>query len=288
MPPETEPVSFYLTLPYNEAVSYSVDEDHVEANRKSGNKDIRLVYHEDDKAEFSFQTADTVRVMEIYLRDTEKQEYSFSIDENRKISFFMPAKDLELTFTMEEIPVSGPVSETEQPDGSASAAEAESTWEHPANPDEGINEFDLTAQEVAGDQTGYTPEDLILEDDLADEIDGNISNDVNMKDISTQTNSENGDRDAGTETGDDLSDAAGETVEVPEDGHDETSGEDSTPDSARSGDLVAHIARFQAENSQFIDDRRELRKRREHPHPGVGGDNWRPFQEIVRTHIQEL
>lgn len=53
-------------------------------------------------------------------------------------------------------------------------------------------------------------------------------------------------------------------------------------------DPVAHIARFQEENSQFIDDRRELRKRREHPHSGVGGDDRRPFQEIVRTHIQEL
>ena len=125
MPPETEPVSYYLTLPYNEAVSYSVDESHVERNEDPKGKDIRLAYHEEDKVEFAFQTMDTVQVMEIHLKDREKQEYPFSIDENRKITVFMPAKDLELTLVMEEIPVPEPVPETEQPAEPAPAAEAE-------------------------------------------------------------------------------------------------------------------------------------------------------------------
>ena len=204
MPPETEPVSYYLTLPYDEAVSYSVDESHVERNEDPKEKAIRLAYHEEDKVEFSFQTMDTVQVMEIHLKDREKQEYPFSIDENRKITVFMPAKDLELTLVMEEIPVPEPVPETEQPAEPAPAAEAEQpvdpapaaepefTWNEPTGPDEGINEFDLTAQEVTGDQSSYIPEDLVPEDNQEDdpsgETEGNIPDGTDMEDVSTLPN----------------------------------------------------------------------------------------------------
>lgn len=245
MPPETEPVSYYLTLPYNEAVSYSVDESHVERNEDPKEKAIRLAYHEEDKVEFAFQTMDTVQVMEIHLKDREKQEYPFSIDENRKITVFMPAKDLELTLVMEEIPVPEPVPETEQPAEPAPAAEAEQpvdpapaaepefTWNEPTGPDEGINEFDLTAQEVTGDQSSYIPEDLVPEDNQEDdpsgETEGNIPDGTDMEDVSTQPNPENGNEDAGAEAGEIPADAAVETSEVPEDGSGETAGEAGSP-----------------------------------------------------------
>ncbi len=230
MPPETEPVSYCLTLPFYDEVSYSVDKNHVETNDNPGSKDIRLAYHEDDKVEFSFQTTETVQVMEIHLKDPKKQEYTFSVDENRKITLFMPAKDLELTLVMEDIPVPDPVSETEQPAEPLPAAEAEGTWEQPVNPDEGINEFDLTAQEVAGDQTSYTAEDLSPGDDPAGGTDENISNNMNMEERSTQADPENRDEETGTETGEDPADAVVETSKISEEASDETAGADSNPD----------------------------------------------------------
>ena len=248
MPPETEPVSYYLKLPYNEAVSYSVNENYVVTNDNPGNMDIRLAYHEEDKVEFAFQTDDTVQVMEIHLTDLEKQEYPFSIDDNRNITLFMPAKDLELTLIMEEIPVPDPVPETEQPAEPAPAseteqpvepipvpaAETEGTWEQPAVQEEGINAFDLTAQEVTGDQSSYIPEDLVPEDNQenvqADDADRNIADGTNMEDISTQPDPENGNEVASTETGEDPFDPVEETREIPEDGSGETAGEIDNPD----------------------------------------------------------
>ena len=230
MPPDTEPVSYYLTLPYYDAVSYSVEKTHVETNDYPGSKDIRLAYHEDDKVEFSFQTADTVQVMEIHLKDPKKQEYTFSVDENRNITFFMPAKDLELSLVMEENPVPDPVSETEQPAEPVSAAEAEDTWEQPDNQDDGINEFDLTAQDVVDGQASYTPEYLSTEDDPTGETGGNVANDTNMENNPIQADPDNIDEKAGTETGVDPADAAVETGEVSEDASDETAVNDSNPE----------------------------------------------------------
>ena len=159
MPLETEPVSYYLTLPYYEEVSYSVDKNHVET-ADAQDKDIRLAYHEEERVEFSFQTADTVQVMEIYLKDNEKQEVPFSIDEDRKVSLAMPAKDLDLTLVLEDIPVPAAALETEQVVETEQAVETErtvgteSTMENPVNQDGGINEFDLTAQEGSAKTDG--------------------------------------------------------------------------------------------------------------------------------------
>ena len=168
MPLETEPVSYYLTLPYYEEVSYSVDKNHMET-KDSQDKNIRLAYHEEEKVEFSFQTADTVQVMEIHLKDNEKQEVPFSIDENRKVSLAMPAKDLDLTLVLEDIPVPAPAPETEQ------TAATESTMESPVSQDEGINEFDLTAQEVSGDQYLYPSDDGTQDSNQNGQTDGNAA-----------------------------------------------------------------------------------------------------------------
>ena len=163
---ETEPLSYYLTLPYYEEVSYSVDKNHMET-KDSQDKDIRLAYHEEEKVEFSFQTADTVQVMEIHLKDNEKQEVPFSIDENRKVSLAMPAKDLDLTLVLEDIPAPAPAPDTEQPVATGS------TMENPVSQDEGINEFDLTAQEVSGDQYLYPSDDGTQDSDQNGQADEN-------------------------------------------------------------------------------------------------------------------
>lgn len=211
MPLETEPVSYYLTLPYYEEVSYSVDKNRMET-KDSQDKNIRLAYHEEEKVEFSFQTADTVQVMEIHLKDNEKQEVPFSIDENRKVSLAMPAKDLDLTLVLEDIPVPAPAPETEQ------TAATESTMESPVSQDEGINEFDLTAQEVSGDQYLYPSDDGTQGSDQNGQTDGNAAANADLENASDQQS-------AGTSAEADLQEGEDAPLNGSEEGSGDTAGE---------------------------------------------------------------
>ena len=182
---ETEPASYYLTLPYIEAVVYSVDETHTVRKDGQKEKDILLAYHEEDRVEFAFQPAETVQVKEIHLRDSRKNEYPFSIDENRKVSFYMPTKDLELTLVLEDIPIPEPVMETEWAEPQTPVVESEGTLEPTENREEGINEFDLTAQEVAGGASVYTPEAYEADDTQIIGTENDISDHKEEDEMST-------------------------------------------------------------------------------------------------------
>ena len=92
--PAREP-AYVLTLPYSEEISYLVDNAriiHPDGEGREG--DIYLSYQAGEKVEFTFSPDEGIEVTQIHLYDGRNNEEPFEVDNERKVSFFMPEKDL--------------------------------------------------------------------------------------------------------------------------------------------------------------------------------------------------
>ena len=136
--PEPEPIRYLLTLPFYEEASYAVETQHIyhPDYQDPGNRDLYLLYETNEKVEFSFYPQEEYVLTEVRVLDSDKYEYSLSMDENGKVSFTMPDRDIFFYARFEEKSVMLP--EEEVLDEQAEDILMEISEKETADPDAGI------------------------------------------------------------------------------------------------------------------------------------------------------